>query len=382
VKIAILCTDNREHHRNYDLVTPYFGTAPEALLQGFAALPGIEVHVVSCTQRPMQSPEKIADNIWFHSLHVPKIGWLRTGYQGCIRATKKFLRELRPDIVHGQGTERDNAISAVFSGFPNVITVHGNMRLIAVVNRAPPLSFEWLAARLEAFTIPRSQGVVCISRYTQNAVRDLARKTWVVPNAVDQNFFAITRTHRPEPVILCVGYVTPRKNQNAFIRALDPLAERITFKVVFLGIASPQNSYGADFFDLIKTRPWCEYAGFADRDALKKRLAAARFLAMPSLEENCPMVLLEAMAAGVPVVAAKVGGVPDLIEENVTGTFCEPTNAESMRNAVEWVLENAEGAASLAETAKFRARERYHPESIARRHLEIYKEILERGQSQ
>ena len=382
MKIAILCTDNREHHRNYDLATPYFGTAPEALLQGFATLPGIEVHVVSCTQRPMQSPEKIANNIWFHSLHVPKIGWLRTGYQGCIRATRRFLRELRPDIVHGQGTERDNAISAVFSGFPNVITIHGNMRLIAVVNRARPFSFEWLAARLEAFTIPRSQGVVCITRYTQNAVRDLARKTWVVPNAVDQNFFAVTRAPHPEPVILCVGHVSPRKNQNAFIRALDPLAERAAFKVVFLGDASPKNSYCVDFFDLTKTRPWCEYAGFADRDVLKERLAAASLLALPSLEDNCPMVLLEAMAAGVPVVAAKVGGVPDLIEENVTGTFCDPTNAESMRSAVEWVLENAEDAASLAQTAKVQARERYEPKIIASRHLQIYNEILERGDNQ
>src|SRR5215468_3650643 len=89
MKVAILTTDNREHHRRYEMTRPYFGSAPEALLQGLATIPGVEVHVLSCTQRPMQSPDKIAENIWFHGLHVPKIGWLRTGYQGCIRATKK-----------------------------------------------------------------------------------------------------------------------------------------------------------------------------------------------------------------------------------------------------------------------------------------------------
>ncbi|MGH8101031.1 MAG: hypothetical protein ACREIW_07020, partial [Chthoniobacterales bacterium] len=67
MKIAFLTTDNRENFRRYDLATPYFGTAPEALLQGFAGMPELEIHVISCTQRPMQSPKKLADNIWFHS---------------------------------------------------------------------------------------------------------------------------------------------------------------------------------------------------------------------------------------------------------------------------------------------------------------------------
>src|SRR5947209_19509187 len=117
--------------RWYEQKEPSFGTAPQALMKGLATLPEIELHVVSCSQHPMESPEKIADNIWFHSLHVPKIGWLRTGYQGCIRAIRKKLEEVQPDLVHGQGTERECALSAVFSGFRNVITIHGNMRAVA-----------------------------------------------------------------------------------------------------------------------------------------------------------------------------------------------------------------------------------------------------------
>ncbi len=47
----------------------------------------------------------------------------------------------------------------------------------------------WLAARLEDFVLPRTDGVVCITNYTRRAVTDLARKTWIVPNAVDAEFF-------------------------------------------------------------------------------------------------------------------------------------------------------------------------------------------------
>ncbi len=88
MKIALLTTDNREPHKQYQQGEPYFGTAPEALLQGFAALPDVEVHVISCLRQPVKSPAKIAPNIFFHSLVVPKIGWIRTGYQGCIRAVR------------------------------------------------------------------------------------------------------------------------------------------------------------------------------------------------------------------------------------------------------------------------------------------------------
>src|ERR1051325_8086066 len=99
--VVQLITDNREPFRQYDQPTPWFGTAPEALLQGMAPRNDVKVHIVSCTQRPMvSSPEKLAENIWFHSLHVPKIGWLRTLYQGCIRAMRQKIRELQPDIVH------------------------------------------------------------------------------------------------------------------------------------------------------------------------------------------------------------------------------------------------------------------------------------------
>lgn len=378
MKVAILTIDNREHYGNYAKTAPYFGTAPEALLQGFAQLPEVEVHVISCTKKPMQSPEKLASNIYFHSLVVPKIGWMKTGYQGCIRAVRRKLAEIRPDIVHGQGTERDCAISAVFSGFPNVLTIHGNMRLISKVNHARPFSYQWLAAKLEGVTIPRSGGVVCITHYTEDAMRDLAKRTWVVPNAVDAAFFDVNARPSTErtPRILCVGHICLRKNQNAFIQALDSLAAQRKFEVLFLGGMAAGQAYDEEFLRLVKERSWCRYEGMADREKLKEYLRDATALALPSLEDNCPMVVLEAMAAGVPVMAAKVGGLPDLIEEGVTGFFCDPLDSGSLSRATKKILEGNSGLVDLAKYAKERAQTRFHPRAVAQRHVEIYRELL------
>ena len=378
MKIAIVSTDNREHFKTYNCAEPDIPTPQAALLQGLAKNGGLEVHFISCLQQPVNAPEKLAGNIWYHALHVPKTGWMRTFYQGCIRAVRNKLKAIQPDIVHGQGTERDCAISAVFSGFPNVITIHGNMRLIARLNRARPFSFQWLAARLESFTLPRSRGIVCITNYTRNAVADLAKKTWVVPNAVDASFFDVQPEIIPgqPPVILFVGAVCARKNQNGFIRALDPLAAKRKFRVMFLGGAAAADSYNREFFELLQTRLWCGHAGFVNREKLKSHLCRATLLALPSLEDNCPMVVLEAMAAGVPVVAANVGGVPDLIEHGKTGLLCDPLDAAGIRDAVGKLLGEPELARQLAAEAKKRALERFHPVVIARRHLEIYREAL------
>jgi glycosyltransferase involved in cell wall biosynthesis len=301
---------------------------------------------------------------------------MRTGYQGCIRAMRRKIREIGPDIVHGQGTERECALGSIFSGLTNIITIHGNMRLVAHTQRAKPLSFYWLAARLEAFTLPRTGGVICLTHHTKNAVSALARRTWVVPNAVDPSFFEVSPRPDELPLILCVGSVCIWKNQNAFIRALDSVASARRFRVLFLGQAG-DDPYGREFQELLVRRPWCEYGGYADREALKGWLSQATALALPSLEENCPMVILEAVAAGVPVVAANVGGVPDLVEDGTTGLLFNPLEARSMAEAVDRLLREATLAHSVAENARRKALATYLPEVVARRHLQIYRELLE-----
>jgi len=378
MRVALLTTDNREDYKDYGEAVPYFGTAPEALLQGLALLPEVEVHVVSCAQQPVAAPQKLAANVFFHGVLVPRLGWARTGYQGCIRAVRRELKAIQPDIVHGQGTERDCAMNTIFSGYPNVLTVHGNMRRIARVTKARAFSYWWLAARLEAFTLPRTRGVVCLTRHTQAAVSGLAKRTWVVPNAVQAGCFDINAQSPPSGPrrILCVGNICALKNQNAFIRALDGLVDTGDFQAVFLGRTQRGDPYVEEFFRLVQARPWCVWEGFAGREKLKGWYRDATLLALPSLEDNCPMAVLEAMAAGVPVVAARVGGVPELIEDGKTGFLFEPLDGPSMRRAVERVLTAPAAAAQVARQAKDRAKERFYPEVIARRHVEIYREVL------
>jgi len=380
MRVAFLVPDKRDELRRYAEADPYFHPAPAALLEGLAQMPECEVHVVCCVQKPLRSPAKLAGNIYYHSVIVPKWGWLRGAYLGCIRAVRKELREIKPDLAHGQGAERYCAVAAVFSGFPSVLTIHGNMRQLAKLRRARPFTFLWLTARLERIALPRAGGVICLSRHSQDQVAVLARRTWMLPNAVDAQWFEPGIKPPPDPAaprqIVCVADILPLKNQAQLIRALDPLAQREKIELVFFGSALRGIPYVEEFFQLVQDRPWCRFAGFADRPGLRSAVGRATLLVLPTLEDNCPMAVLEAMAAGVPVAASKVGGIPDLISDGVDGLLFDPAQTESIRSAVARILASDEEARRLARAARDKALRCFHPLAIARRHCEIYGQII------
>jgi glycosyltransferase involved in cell wall biosynthesis len=380
MRVAILTTDNREHHREYSLPKPYFGTAVEALLQGLAEMPELDVHVISCTQGPMKSPEKLADNIWFHSLLVPKIGWLRTGYQGCIRAVRKKLKEIRPDLVHGQGTERDCAISAVFSGFPNVVTIHGNMVPIVRATRAPIGTYWWWTAILERFTLPRTEGVFCNSRYTESVVRPRARRTWLVPNALRREFFEtplpVTSASSP-PTLLNVGNIVPHKRQLELLELAEQLhREGHAFELQFIGAVNTRDKYGATFLGRIKAAERAGFARYVETRSLPDLIAAfdaaSALVHVPS-EEAFGLVVAEALARNLKFFGTKVGGVSDIACEFEGAELFSLLDSTGLSTAISRWLR---AGCPRPQSASIIMRARYHPKAVAARHQEIYREVL------
>ena len=381
MRVAILTIDIRESVPGCTDPQPRIGIAPEALLQGFAQLPEVEVHVVSCLKQPMRSPEKIAENIWYHGLPVPKIGWMRTLYQGCVRATRKKLREIRPDIVHGQGTERACAISAVLSGFPNVLTIHGNMVAMAEFYKSRPGSFHWLAARLENFALRRTAGVFCNSAYTESRVAPRAKRVWRVANAVRAAFFdpppGAVRGARP--VLLNAGVISGHKQQVAILAVAHRLWQRgLRFEMQFAGKLDAPTSYAADFKRQMAEAERAGYARYLGDLKINELVPAfdnASALVHFPVEEAFGLVVAEALARNLKFFGAAAGGVPD-IAAGVEGAELFPAGGWTALEEAQarWI----EAGCPRPTAAAAMMRERYHPLVIARRHLEIYRELLER----
>jgi glycosyltransferase involved in cell wall biosynthesis len=386
MRIAILTTDKREHEKDYANAKVSFGAAPEALLQGLAALPGeAEVHVIACLQQqPAPSPEKIADNIWYHGLHVPNIGWLKTGYLGCIRAARKKVREINPDIVHGQGTERDCAISAVFSGFSNVVTVHGCMNAIAELHHSRIGSFQWLQAQVENVTLPRTAGIVCISDYVKNWVAKYGTKTWLAPNAIQKMFFDFPRQQSEplkKPLLINVGVISERKRQHELIKLLEDLrVEGLDFDALFVGILPP-SPYATTFTTMLNEANR-KHGGFQhipklDDESFCKLYDGASAMIHFSNEESFGLTFAEAIARGLYLFASEVGAIRDIAKGVNRVQIIGLDKWDELKERVrEWMVSGAwKQPRPASAPEEFIAR--YHPVSVARKHLEIYRSVIE-----
>ncbi|MFZ9937799.1 MAG: glycosyltransferase family 4 protein [Luteolibacter sp.] len=379
MKIVQITTDSREHYRTYGSGVPAFGAAPEALLEGFSGLPNVEIHVLSCLRQPVESPSKLAENIHYHALTVGRKGWMSSAYTGCILKTRKWMGELQPDLVHGQGTEKECAMCAVHSGYPNVVTIHGNMAELHRLGFQGHRLFGTIASVLEGHALARTRGVFCNSAYTESLVKPRARRTWRVPNPIREAFFrpATGTPAEDTPMILNVGLVTPRKRQLELLRALRDLAQDgHAFKIVFAGGLSENTEYGRQFAMELRSAEKegiAEFAGFLDADQLIALMdRCSGFVHYPS-EEAFGLVVAEAMARGLKFFGADLGGIRD-IAEGIPSAEAHESMPSLSAGIANWLQA---GAPRQPEAADEIAR-RYHPKIIAARHLQIYREVLER----
>ncbi len=116
-----------------------------------------------------------------------------------------------------------------------------------------------------------------------------------------------------------------------------------------------------------------------DDVSLALAYASADVVVVPSIQENLPNTALEALACGRPVVAFRVGGLPDLVEDGVNGALVDPFDTAGLARALAWTLEDAARWRALCEAARARA-ERDHGTALqARRYLALYEDLTGRA---
>jgi glycosyltransferase involved in cell wall biosynthesis len=181
-----------------------------------------------------------------------------------------------------------------------------------------------------------------------------------------------------DPVILTVGRLSREKGNADLLQAIALLAGSGRLgnaRVVIVG-DGPER----DALQVLASR-----LGIAERVALagyqsdvRPFYSLATVLAVASHSEGSPNVVLEAMAAGVPVAATAVGGVPEILESGDTGLMVEPGNAPAMAGAIERLLCDEDLRCRLRRAALSSVTVRYSPDAYCRDLVAIYEEVLGR----
>jgi glycosyltransferase involved in cell wall biosynthesis len=119
-----------------------------------------------------------------------------------------------------------------------------------------------------------------------------------------------------------------------------------------------------------------ELPGWIGSDEKAELLARAACLALPSHDEGLPLAVLEAMLAGVPVVATSVGGVPEIVADGRHALLVAPRDTEALATALARVLDDPQLAKQLSEAARQRANAEYAPDRLAERVSAVYRDVL------
>ena len=114
-----------------------------------------------------------------------------------------------------------------------------------------------------------------------------------------------------------------------------------------------------------------EFIGRLDDEGLRTAYSAADVMVVPSRLDNLPSTAVEAQACATPVVAFRIGGLPDIVDDGVTGKLVEPFDIESLAEAMEWVVGDGQRSQELGKAARTRAQEIWNPRTIAERYLEV-----------
>jgi len=238
---------------------------------------------------------------------------------------------------------------------------------------------QWLAEKLRA-----ADFVVCIGRFARSQVMKLTpaahwNKFEVCPLGVDpQRYRPATRSRGADPfTILCVGRLTPAKGQRILVDAAAHLAEAgRSFRLVVVG-------GGPDAADLEAAvaahglQSQVTFTGALNQQEVLDWYARADAFALPSFAEGIPVVLMEAMASGVPCVTTRITGIPELIRDGEDGLLVTPSDSGELAKALARLMAEPELHARLARAGRARVRERYDLERNVARLGQVFRARLE-----
>ena len=282
-----------------------------------------------------------------------------------IRRLRRLLAAWRPDVAHAHGL-RAGALTAIALAFVRPTVYHPRPALVVTVHNAPPAGGATGAVYrvLERIVAGRADSVLCVAPDLEERMRAAgARRVGraLVPAAVSAAVPAAVPAEasaaRPlpgepapdRPLVLAAGRLAPQKGFGTLLEAAAGWRDlRPEPLLVIAGEGPLEGSLKSEAARLgLDTR----FAGH--RDDIPALLAAAAVFVLPSTWEGQPLILQEALRAGVPIVATRVGGTPVLTGEDAA-VLVPPGDARRLADAVRAVLTDEVLAARLRKAAAAR----------------------------
>jgi len=253
---------------------------------------------------------------------------------------------------------------------PVVTTLHGTD--ITIVGQQPGLG------RMTRFTIESSDRVTAVSEALKVATIEtlgVKKPIEVIPNFVDPEVFAPRRRRPPllapagVRVLMHASNFRPVKNVERVVRIFAAVHERMDARLVMVG-DGPDKPRAEELARHLGVGKHVLFLG--NQEVMEELLPLADLFLLPSSTESFGLVALEAMAAGVPVVASRVGGLPELVTHGVHGFLEEPDDLDGFVRASLRLLEDDALHRKVGRAARTRAVSDFHVDRVVERYRAVY----------
>lgn len=301
-----------------------------------------------------------------------------------VRKARRLVAQVDPDVVHGQEIGLYGDIAQRCSANA-AVTVHGVTFTDTSFDTLDDSSLrgrlrDRLIRNLERQVLRRAKVVISISKWDAEVLDVPIRGTRVsIPNATGAEFFALAPPGRTRPRLLFAGVFTPRKNPVGLVNAFAQVRMAVSEARLVLVGPQPDASYAKLVRDRVKELGLddaVEIAGPAGNERMRHEIAQARAVVLFSRQETAPTILAQAMAAGKPVIASRVGGVPEMVDDGETGFLVESDDEATLADRMVKLLVDQELSLHLGRRAHDVAMERYSAATVAEMTVDAYRKAL------
>jgi glycosyltransferase involved in cell wall biosynthesis len=349
------------------------------LVQGLRHYDDLQIHVIHC-HADIDASTRLQDgNVWVDYIAMPRQRLVPNSL-AAIWKVEQRLRQVQPDIVHTHAAH--DTLAALRAGLPTVFTIHGVVELEAEVytHRLFDRARYWLETRLQSRALQQAKDIVAISPHVLDQYQGRSPARFhQIDNPVDDEFFSVSDRAEPGRMFYA-GTIDERKNVLDLVRALGTIRASVPYARLVIAGRTTNPGYFQHVKDLTASQDLLdsvEFLGLVDKPRLLEELARCAVAVLASRQETAPMAVIEAMAAGKPVVATRVGGVPGIVEHGRSGFLVEAGNVEGFAGHCIQLLSDPGLRSAMGQHARQLA-QRFRLETVAGAYRDLYYTLVGR----
>jgi glycosyltransferase involved in cell wall biosynthesis len=293
------------------------------------------------------------------------------------------IAEIEPSllVVHN-GPEYILYLSKMHPEIPIVLVLHNSLRGLKGEVPSPPESLRAIVSVSSNLESQSVSGIPTFSALSQVIRNGIDVDFWNQPNSVRVRDLSSSLGIKDAPVVIFVGRVRQIKGPDILVKAMRLVRqEHPQARLLMIGTPtflaqteSPYMTQVRESFDAKDTA-----LGYVPNEELRDYLALADLVAVPSqFKDPLPTVVLEAMAANVPVVGSAIGGIPEMIETNKTGLLVEDHAAPAAwATAISEILGSPSKARAMAAAARRRVTSEFNAKSWVKKYDACFNSVIE-----